>query len=259
MPASYLVCEGPHDAALLGRIVESAGFALQKRRALIEPSPFTRLAPKSFPDSFFGRDPLPNFWLKADHWLAIHPVGGDGEIPKALARITAQATQAIDAVGAILDADQFAPRDRVTKLQDDIVAINSTPGFAFTGGPGQVVATGTPRTGVYVMPDNSNAGSIERVLDVCAQSSYANLYQHAGSYLQSIDRTQLTATEQTRYNKGSNSAKAYLGVIGSVLRPGMALQNTIRDDRWIDATTLNLPLITQLRAFLRGLLNDHTI
>ncbi len=259
MPASYLVCEGPHDAALLGRIVESAGFALQKKRTLVAPSPFARLASGAIPDALFGRDPLPNFWLKGSHWVAIHPVGGDGEIPKALARITAQATSAIDAIGVILDADQAAPATRVTDLQAAITAINSAPGFALNGLPGQVVATITPRTGVYVMPDNANAGSVERVFDVCAQSNYADLHQHAGTYLATINRGILTQAEQSRYNKGSNPAKAHLGVISAVLRPGSAIQNTIRDDRWIDATTLQLPLVSQLRTFLRDLLNEPGI
>lgn len=259
MPASYIVCEGPHDAALLGRIVESASFVLQKKRRLIAPSPFVRLASGAIPDALFGRDPLPNFWLKNDHWVAIHPVGGDGEIPKALARITAQATSAIDAIGAFIDADLVAPASRVTDLQAAVIAINATPGFTFTGGPGQVVTTGSLRTGVYVMPDNASAGSVERVLDACAQSSYADLHQHAGSFLATINRGLLTSKEQKEHSKGSNPAKAHLGVISSVLRPGSALQNTIRDDRWIDATTMTLPLVNQLRTFLRDLLNEPSI
>lgn len=259
MPASYIVCEGPHDAALLGRIIEFAGFALQKKRTLITPSPFARLAPAALPDALFGRDPLPNFWLKGDHWLAVHPVGGDGEIPKALARITAQATTIINAIGAFIDADLIAPQTRVTDLQAAIVAINPNPGFAFTGAPGQVAATKAPRTGVYVMPDNNNLGSVELVLDACGKVNYADLHQHADAYLKAFDRNRLKSTEQTRFNKGSNPAKAHLGVISSVLRPGSALQNTVRDDRWIDATTLGLPLVSQLRTFLRDLLNDPTI
>ena len=190
MPASYIVCEGPHDAALIGRIVGLAGFVLQKKRSLVAPSPFARLASGAIPDALFGRDPLPNFWLKGDHWIAIHPVGGDGEIPKALARITAQATRTIDAVAAFIDADLVAPAKRVADLQAAITAINSSPGFAFTGAPGQVVSTGTPRAGVYVMPDNANAGSVERVLDACAESTYPDLHQHAGVYLATINRGQ---------------------------------------------------------------------
>lgn len=259
MPASYLVCEGPHDAALLGRIVESAGFILQKKRTLVAPSPFARLASGAIPDALFGRDPLPNFWLKDDHWVAIHPVGGDGSIPKALANITRQATGPIDAVATFIDADQLAPATRVTDLQAAITAINSAPGFAFTGAAGQVVTVGNVRAGVYVMPDNASNGSIEKVLDACAQTNYPDLHQRAGIYLATVNRDLLTQTEQNRYNKGSNSAKAHLGVIGSVLRPGSAIQNTIREDRWIDATVLQLPLMMQIRQFLRDLLNDPTI
>jgi hypothetical protein len=260
MPASYLACEGPHDAALLGRLVETGGFMLQKKRSLIAPGPFARLVSAGVPDALFGRDPLPNVWRKDDHWIAVHPVGGDGELPKALARITAQASSPLDAVGAFIDADLVTPATRLSELQATLLAINPEPGFAFTGGPG-IVVTGTnaQRTGVYVMPDNVNSGSVEGVLDACAQVSYADLHEHAGTYLATFKRSLLTEPEQTRFVKGSNARKAHLGVIGSVLRPGSAIQNTIRDDRWIDATTSNLPLVAQLRAFLRDLLNEPAI
>jgi hypothetical protein len=109
------------------------------------------------------------------------------------------------------------------------------------------------------MPDNINHGSVEQLLHACAQTSYNDLHQKAGAYLAGIDRTQLTPKEQTRLAKGSNPQKAHLGVIGSVLRPGSAIANTIRDDRWIDPATLALPLIAPLRTFLRDLLNEPTI
>jgi len=259
MPASYLACEGPHDAALLGCLLKSAGFTLLKSRTLVTPGPFQRMFAGAIPDALFGRDPMPNVWRKNDHWIAIHPAGGDSALPKALAYASTQTTGPLDAIGAIVDADQSIPVARISKLQSDISSIKPAPGFAFTGGPGVVNKTGIPRTGVYVMPDNISPGSVESVLGVCAQTSYADLHQHAGAYLAAIDRSILTPDEQKQLSRGSNPVKAHLAVIGSVLRPGYAIQNTIRDDRWIDATTIGIPLVGQLRNFLRDLLNEPTI
>lgn len=259
MPASYLACEGPHDAALLGRFLANAGFNLLKKRTLVTPGPFQRMFAVPIPDSLFGRDPFPNVWKKNEHWVAIHPAGGDGGLPKALAYVASQTTGLLDAIGAFIDADQTAPATRVAKLQSDILAIESTPGFAFTARPGDVDTSTATRTGVYVMPDNTNFGTVEEVLVTCAQSSYSDLHLHAGNYLSAINRDLLTSDERRELAKGSNQKKAHLGAISSVLRPGSALQNTIRDDRWIDATTMALPLIAPLRNFLRDLLNEPTI
>ena len=259
MPASYLACEGPHDAAVLGRFLANAGFNLLKKRTLVTPGPFQRMFAVPMPDALFCRDPFPNIWKKDEHWVAIHPAGGDSGLPRALAYVASQTTGSLDAIGAFIDADQIAPVTRVAKLQSDILAIRSTPGFAFTTGPGVVDTSVTTRTGVYVMPDNANFGTVEEVLEACVQANYSDLHLHAGNYLSVINRAILTLDEQRELAKGSNPRKAHLGAIGSVLRPGAAIQNTIRDDRWIDATTLALPLIAPLRTFLRNLLNEATI
>jgi hypothetical protein len=176
-----------------------------------------------------------------------------------LARITAQASRALDAVGAFIDADTDAPATRVAGLQQALNDINKSPGFAFTAAPGVVSATTRPRTGVYVMPDNVNFGSVEGILEECAQTSYPNLHQNAEAYLSAIDLALLTTEELALFNKGSNPQKARLGIIGSVLRPGAAIQNTIRYDRWIAPSTLKLPLIASLRAFLSELLDEPKV
>ena len=205
-----------------------------------------------------GRPPEPYFWERSGHIVAVHPVSGDSALPAALAVVVSQVRGTLNNIGVFIDADNLAPATRMTGLWSDLTAKNSAPGFSFPLTPGTIVPVPI-RCGVYVLPDNINTGSIEQLLESCAQTSYSDLHQRAGDYLTAIDRSKLTTNEQARLARGNNQKKAHLGAIGSVLRPGSAIANTIRDDRWIDPTTLTLPLIAPLRTFLRDLLNEPTI
>lgn len=257
MPTSYLACEGAHDAAILGRILENGGFTPIRSRKQVQHGAFAKYVPKDFPDNMIGRPPEPYFWERSTHVVAVHPVGGDGAMPAALGLAVGQVQGTLDNVGVFIDADDLAPAARLAELWAAVVAKNPTPGFTFPGVPGTI--TSPVRCGVYVLPDNMHHGSIDQLVVACAQASYHDLHQKAGAYLATIDRSKLTPAEHARLEKGSNPQKAHIGVIGSVLRPGSAIANTIRDDRWIDSTTLTLPLIAPLRAFLRDLLNEPTI
>jgi hypothetical protein len=258
MPTTYLACEGAHDAALLGRFLQNGGFTPITSRNQVQSGSFVRYAPEGFPDNMIGRPPEPYFWQRLDHVVAVHPAGGDGALPAALGLVGGQVRGTLNNIGVFIDADNLTPAARMADLWAALIAKNTTPGFSFPGAPG-TISPPPVRCGVYVLPDNVNHGSVEQLLHACAQTSYNDLHQKAGAYLADIDRTELTPKEQTRLAKGSNPQKAHLGVIGSVLRPGSAIANTIRDDRWIDPATLALPLIAPLRTFLRDLLNEPTI
>lgn len=258
MPTSYLACEGAHDAAILGRILENGGFTPILSRKQVQHGAFAKYVPKDFPDNMIGRPPEPYFWERSSHVVAVHPVGGDGAMPAALGLAVGQVQGTLDNVGVFIDADELAPAARLAELWARLIKKNSSPGFSFPAAPGSITQAPV-RCGVYVLPDNMSQGSVEQLLHTCAQENYSDLHLKAGTYLASIDRAQLTIGEQENLANGSNPQKAHLGVISSVLQPGAAIQNTLRKDRWIAPTTISLPLVSQLRAFLRDLLNEPTI
>jgi len=241
----------------VGCLLANGGFALVKKRSNVDGA-FERYVPKDYPESLVGRPPECFFWKRDEHTVGVHPVGGDSRLIVAGAIATKQIIGSLFSLAFFIDADADTPGNRIQGLSQAILTKNPQPGFQFPQNPGGISA-GPPRCGVFVFPDNQGQGAIESILEVCAIASYPDLFEKSMDYLQVIDRQQLSQVERTRLTTGSNEKKARLSVIGSVLRPAAAIQNTIRDDRWVDAATLNLPLISNVRVFLRDLLNEPTI
>jgi len=52
------------------------------------------------------------------------------------------------------------------------------------------------------------------------------------------------------FNKPAGKKKAVISSISSILRPGYTLQVSIRDNRWIDPTTMELDSIKLVKKFL---------
>jgi hypothetical protein len=259
MPISYIAVEGQHDAALIGCLLSNGGFRLVKKRSKMKQVPaFERLVPTEYPENLIGRPPECVFWQRQEHTIGVHPVGGDSQLIVAGATVTAQISGPISSLGFFIDADQETPATRLLALTRDIQAMNPEPGFQFPAEAGQI-HQGSPRCGVFVFPNNQDQGAIEAVLESCAEVAYPDLFTKSRAYLQGIDRQQLTETERNRLGTGSNEKKARLSVIGSVLRPAAAIQNTIRDDRWICEETKDLALVANIRTFLRDLLDEGTI
>lgn len=212
MATSYLACEGQHDAALLGRLLGIGGFTPVTSRLQVQNGPFKKFVPSKYPDNLLGRPPEPHFWLNVDHLVAVHPVGGDGALPAALATVCAQVQGQLNHVGVFIDADDIIPVIRMSNLWTAIIAKNDDPGFIFPVVPGGIIGN-SPKCGVFVLPDNKNGGSVETVLSSCANTAYPDLYQKAGTYLATIDRSALTQQERTRLERGTNPMKAHLGTM----------------------------------------------
>ena len=257
MPISYIAVEGQHDAALIGCLLSNGGFSLLKKRGFVDPA-FERYYVQKLQDSLVGRPADCHYWKRGEHSVALHPVGGDSQLVVAGATVSAQIIGPMDSLGFFIDADQDSPVNRFQKLIEDVLKMKSQPGFQFPSDAG-LVHEGPPRCGVFVFPNNQDQGAIEAILESCAEVAYPDLFSKSLDYLQSIDRDQLITTEQRRLASGSNEKKARLSVIGSILSPAAAIQNTIREDRWVCDATLSLSFISNVRAFLRELLNEPTI
>jgi len=257
MAVSYIAVEGQHDAALIGCLLSNGGFRLVKKRSIVD-SAFERYSVLKLQDSLVGRPPECHFWKRGEHSVGLHPVGGDSQLILAGATVEAQIIGPISAVGFFIDADLETPANRLRELARDILKMNVQPGFQLPGSAGQI-HQGPPRCGVFVFPNNQDQGAIETILESCAEVAYPDLFEKSLTYLKNIDCNKLTATERTRLATGSNEKKARLSVIGSALRPTAAIQNTIREDRWICTETLDLDLVLKVRNFLRELLGEPTI
>lgn len=263
----FLLVEGPHDAEFMARLLNLRGFKQRKRVSDIEPR-FHKMFPRVYPQTdstpLTDRHPVPAFYQNAGQWLVILVGGGSKSAVTlgAALRSGRLAGFAPDAVGVILDQDLDATpeeaRDRFTAEFTKEKDLPSPLDFKLT--PGSVVA-GKPRLSLYVLPDNQNMGTVEDLLLDCADQNYSALKSKAMNYRDdALNNAGLNADDLEEYGTTggqknvSKRKKAWGSAMGAILVPSAAIQNSIRLNRWLEGTALDLGRVKALRKFLDDLI-----
>jgi hypothetical protein len=160
-----------------------------------------------------------------------------------------------DGVGIVVDADEAAPIEVFKKLKLDIEKYRR---FSIGELPGGVVG-GPPKAGIYVLPDNANRGTLEDLLMDCGGVAYPVLKPLAQSYVDAVTgaASATSSMDYKEFNKPAGRKKSLVGAMGSILKPGRAIQNTIRDDAWIGPATMRPPRIRSLSDFIESLLSTQ--
>lgn len=249
----YLIVEGQHDIAFVGRLLRTFDIKQVNKKSLLDPF-WDVLIPKTFPvqDDLLKRVPVPAFFENATHSIAVHSALGITRLVETLDETLSLINQErLAGYGFLLDADQQQdPNERfdalITELQSRQVNI---PALHL----GEV-AGGTPLFGVFILPDNQSQGTLEDVLLQTAQINYAQLSSTAQQYIESIDKNQLSNEDLGELKKPAGIKKAQISSMASILKPGKAIQNSIQDNRWLDGEALNLPMIKSILTFLVRLL-----
>lgn len=244
----YLVTEGPQDIEFLIRILQS--YNVKRVRELSSLDRFWEpLIPKTFPvdDDLMKRVPVPTFLQNAELSIALHSAIGltrlANTVEESLALV---AGSEVFGIGFVLDADdRETPQERFTKLVRQLISL----GLSLPSIPGEV-ARGTPRCGIFILPNNSIAGTLENLLLECAQVNYPDLLKLANTYVSSIDVGQLTQDDLRELRKPAGNYKAVVSSISSILRPGKTLQVSIQDNRWLDPQTIQLDSISLVKKFI---------
>lgn len=266
------VVEGPQDCAVLGRLLSHSGLTLLQKKIDLDAF-WAPAVPLSVLDSdkleLPPRLQVPSFFQNATHSVAILVTGGDSGLVRQLnitLKLLPDWKDELGTLAIFLDADNKAPLERWRKFCDD--AKKQSLPLALPELPGEVA--GTPRAGGYVFPDNKAGGTLEDLLLAAGGIAYPALLHLAREYVERVDlgtgvitgalpdslssAVPLTAKDLDKLKKPSGRNKAILGTVGSILRPGKAVQNTIADNRWLEGATLDLPMTRSLRDFLHLLL-----
>jgi len=249
---AYLVVEGQPDVALIARLMKSWGIAPVRHKSKLE-SFWHPVIPRIFPvdDDLLKRVPVPGFFESSTHSIAIHAAGGLRRLVETLDETRAVLDHArIASYGFLLDADDTSqtPQRRFDKLIGELKARQID--LPWPDNPGDV-AGDSPSFGVFILPDNQNAGTLENILLQGGEANYTNLATAARDYIDGIDRSQRQAQDLEEFNKPVGALKARIGSMASVLRPGRAIQVSIEDNRWLDG---DWPSIRSIRNFLAKLL-----
>jgi len=247
----YLVVEGPHDAAFVGKILSQHGIHRVKMLADLDPF-WRRLVPTTFPhkDDLLARVPVPTFYTGEARSIAVHVATGDSRLVKTIEESLGILPSAPQSVGLVLDADSSAPDDRYTAVSNALKNEGLQAAPLGTASVGQV--------GVFVLPDNSNHGTLEDVLLQCAAINYPSLLQQATGFVTPIlgdmPAAGLSSKEDQKFlKKRSGQSKAVISAMGSILRPGKAIQVSLEDNRWLEGGALRLPVVDAFVSFLRQL------
>jgi hypothetical protein len=263
---TYMVVEGPHDTALVGKLLRQEPFHLEPVPVLRNVEPFwSDLVPRTYPpknprtnEEEFKRVRVPEFFQNAAHSVAVQWAEGFDQIPVVLSDSLGLLPRIPDGLGLLVDADKSS----ASRVFSDLVArVNALlSGLPWATVPG-VVAAGPPRAGVFVLPDNVNTGTLEDLLLDCATVAYPVLKPLAHQYVQLVSAapTAIPAGEEKEFQRTAGANKAVISAMSSVLKPGKAVQNTIRDNRWLEGEALNLPRVSAFRFFLSDLMSEPSL
>jgi hypothetical protein len=253
----YLLTEGVHDVAFLGKLLEAAlGFERVFKESDLDPI-WVRILPTKWPHDGSLRPsvPAPSFYRHLASGISVAVVNAQGisELAKRLERHRSALSLdgvMLDAVGVVLDADaQESSTQRFMRMAEALSA---------SGFPRPTTAeavAGVPRTGVFVLPGGGVPGTLEDLLLECAAVVYPVLRSRAEPFVDGLDRTvsDFVAGELKELGAPAGRHKAVVAAIGAILKPGKPIQATIEDHRWIALDTLKLPRIAALLKFLSEL------
>jgi hypothetical protein len=250
---ALLATEGADDQAVLCSFLQCKGFTLVKYNGVTE-------AQNSFWGGIFpalyqikSYHHLKNFSYPSvfsldDYEVAVYK-GEGNNLSQNILDITKnrlEYREDISAFGLIVDADTKQPTSVAKKYADELK--KAFPSLSEI--PGSIMP-GSPRTGIYVWPDNQNSGTLETLLLDCASFIYPDHKKGAERFLNELDNT------HTKNLKGAIFNKAIIASIVSVLQPGRANHASFGvKDEWINKLALEkVAGIAQFWMFLHNLLD----
>lgn len=251
MKCGYLLVEGYDDVELIGGILKSKDIIrVQQKSNLLDY--WSPIIPISFPykGDLTKRIPVPAFFQNDEFSVAIHCVEGGPPDMARKWRFTLENVpeikQQMVGIGIIgdADADVTSTFNIIKNLFADILQLPDTCGE---------ISNDTPRTGVFLFPDNQNSGTIEKVLLRCAENTYSEILSRAQQYIQSVDQN-VTGFDRNQFDKPAGKEKATIGCISNILKPGKAVQVSIQDNNWVCRQTIENTDLSKLNIFITELL-----
>jgi hypothetical protein len=264
----YLVTEGVHDVAFLGRVLCLAHEANRMRRLEeLDDSLREWLASAFRWPRFTGKHhdisrlsvPAPVIFRvgRRPQFVILRSAEGLTEIERTLirdseafGRLSVPIVPA--AIGVVLDSDDEPAEQRFAKLKTSLDAANLPPPSSLGA-----VSSASPRVGVFALPEPGAAGTLEDVLLALGAAAYPELAAAARGYAdqwrQNAD-AEPTAPDWTELRKPAGAKKATIGAMTAVLKPGKSMQVSLEDNRWVSEQTKALACLQPSLAFLSALL-----
>jgi hypothetical protein len=257
--------EGPHDQAFTGKVLKLLGFKdfreewdkLDKLTRLdmskeLE-SKFDKFWHKFIPKypkqgSLYKRLNMPSILFTESLSVVIYEGEGSNMVTNLDDILSANSEYQTDlaAFGIVADCDKSTP-DRIVEPYANKFR-SYFPNFPDRPG---VVDTNSPRTGIYVLPDNASPGVLDTLLCECGQIAYPVYMEKASSYLNEFSDSDIKSLKWKNFDR----EKALVATVVSVLKPGKTNTTSIADNNWVsEQTKQQVPALENFIKFLSQLL-----
>jgi len=252
----YLVVEGPHDVEFAYRLLTPFGMKRIKNESELDTF-FAPLIPRQYPPKgdLQRRMPTPLFLQNETHTVAIHSAIGDSQLINVMVDNAGilNDLNAVIGIGILLDSDkEISAHQRYTDIKQTLATKSSQ--FKLHDEPGKIHSTnGMPNVGAFVLPDNTNDGTLEDLLIDCAGLVYPQLLTVAKDYVNAAKNAGINANELKEFNKPAGNNKAIIGAMANIFRPGKSVQVSIQDNSWLKGHALELSRIKSVQEFLNAL------
>lgn len=256
MKYAIIGVEGPHDQAFVSKVLKALlgfkDFRGKEYKGLEDNlDPFWQIFIPSYPSkgNLYKRLDMPSILYNDSMSVAVYQGEGSNLVNNLDAFICDHPPyrQELTAFGIVADADDKSLDSVVDPYANRFR--NYYPNFPNQPG---VVDTNSPRTGIYVLPDNESQGVLDTLLCNCGKVVYPEYTQRAKTYLDEFSEEELESLKWGPFD----SQKALVATVVSVLRPGKTNTVSIADNDWVsDRTQKEVPQMRKFVNFLQQLLD----
>jgi hypothetical protein len=250
---AIIAVEGPHDQAFTGKVLKLLGlkdFGEELKGLESQLDPFWRKFIPVYPKkgNLYKRLDMPSLLFNDTISVAIYAGEGSNLVTNLddILFANSEYQTNLAAFGIVADCDKSTP-DRIVepyakKFRSYFPNFPQCPG---------VVNTNSPRTGVYVLPDNASPGVLDTLLCECGQIAYPVYMEKASSYLNEFSESDIKSLKWKNFDR----EKALVATVVSVLKPGKTNTTSIADNNWVSKQTQQqVPALANFIEFLSQLL-----
>lgn len=272
MPArtTLILAEGPHDIEFCARLLTLRNFFRIRNITQLqelENAFWAPTIPKMYPQGgdLLARHPVPLF-LENGSGQSVALVVADGisKLEQRLNNALNILSRTPDSVGVILDADcEESPSQRFETLVKGFKKEGSASArLEWPSKPG-VLSRANTKTGVFILPNNQDHGTLEDLLLEAAEVAYPDLLKAAKQYTDLVSEEaareggKLDKSDLKEFLKPAGRQKAIVASMTGILKPGKTLAVSIQDNRWLEPD-LSGPRILDFQCFLDQLISRET-
>ena len=235
MKYAIIGVEGPHDQAFTGKVLKLLGFKdfreeLKGLKSDLDPfwRKFIPVYPKK--GNLYKRLDMPSILFNDTISLAIYAGEGSNLVTNLDDILSANPEYQtnLSAFGIVADCDKSNP-DQIVRRYTNCFR-NYFPDLPNQAG---VVNSNSPRTGIYVLPDNVSQGVLDTLLCSCGEIAYPAYMEKASSYLDEFSEEEKKSLKWKNFDR----EKALVATVVSVLKPGKTNTTSIADNNWVSEQT----------------------